>query len=68
MFAVGVAPSGAGLEVSAPRPLFGGKVLSFVTGAFAPDGKRFLAAMPVAGDAGPALTLVTHWAADLEKR
>jgi len=43
-------------------------VLSFVTGAFAPDGKRFLAAMPVAGDAGPALTLVTHWAADLEKR
>ena len=67
-FAVPVRAIGPVLEVGAPRPLFGAKALRVVTGALTADGKRFLAAVPVEGDASVALTLVTNWAAGLEER
>jgi eukaryotic-like serine/threonine-protein kinase len=67
-FAVPVTAAGAGLAVGARRPLFGGKAPFGMVGAFAPDGKRFLAPTAVAGDVGPVLTLVTSWASELEKK
>jgi len=66
-YAVPVKPSGAGLEIGAPRPLFGGEALPVSTGAFTPDGKRFLGAAQLSGDTGPVLTLVTNWTSALPK-
>ena len=63
MFSVPVEAGPSGLEIGAPSALFGGVVLPVVAGEFAPDGKRFLGAARVAGDAAPELTLVTNWSA-----
>jgi hypothetical protein len=54
--------------VGTPRPLLGGQALPVVTGAFAPDGERFLGATTVSGDVGPVLTLVTSWSAALDRK
>ena len=67
-FAVSVAASGAGIEVGTPRPLFGDQDLSVISGTFTHDGKRFLGAVPVAGDTGPVLTVVSRWASELKKK
>jgi Tol biopolymer transport system component len=65
-YAVPVTVSGAGLEIGAPRPLFGGQILPVVGGDFTPDGRRFLGATQLRGEAGPVLTLVTHWYASIQ--
>lgn len=38
-----------------------------VTGAFTPDGTRYLGAAQLSGDVGPVLTLVTNWASMLQR-
>jgi hypothetical protein len=65
MFTVPVSPAGSALEIGAPEPLFGGAPVPAEFGVFTPDGTRFLGAARLAGDTGPALTLVTNWAAEL---
>jgi len=67
-FAVPLTTAGTGLVIGAPRPLFNGDVISTTSASFTPDGKRLLAAVPVSGSAGPALTLVMNWAAALTER
>ena len=66
-YAVPVTARGAGLEIDAPRPLFEGKEVAVVTGAFTPDGTRYLGAAQLSGDVGPVLTLVTNWASMLQR-
>ncbi len=66
-FAVPVAERGAVLEIGSPRPLFGGQAIPADTGAFTPDGTRYLAAAQLSGDTGPVLTLVSNWTASLRK-
>jgi len=69
MFASTLTPSGAGLDIGPPRPLFGGQVMQLApAAAFAADGRSFLAASLVAREGGPALTLVTNWPAAMAKR
>jgi len=65
-FAVPVTVKGAGIEIDAPRPLFDGKTLPVVTGAFTADGARYLAAAQLSGNVGPVLTLVTNWTSMLQ--
>ncbi len=67
-YAVPIARSGSGLEIGARRPLFGGQAFRAETADCTHDGKRCLAAVPVAGDTGPVLTLVTNWTSELEKK
>jgi len=65
MLSVPISEVGAALEIGPPEPLFGGEPMLVDVGVFTPDGKRFLGAARLAGDAGPALTLVTNWAEEL---
>jgi Tol biopolymer transport system component len=73
LFAVRVDRRGIG----DPRLLLGGRMLRSPAGvsSWQPalttstrDGKRLLVALPIGGDFSPAMTLVTNWPAELEKR
>ena len=61
---------GSNVAIGAVRELFGGRTaeIAGTSWTLAPDGKRILAAVPLAGNAAPALTLVTNWAAEIEQR
>jgi Tol biopolymer transport system component len=73
LFAVRVDRQG----ISDPRLLLGGRALRPPAGvaswqpsltASTRDGKRLLVALPIGEDVSPAMTLVTNWPAELEKR
>jgi serine/threonine protein kinase len=61
---------GANIAIGAARELFGGRAadIAGVPWTLAPDGKRILAALPLASNIAPTLTLVTNWAAGIEPR
>ena len=64
-FAVPVSPSGGGLDIGSPQPLFGGEALPVISGDFMPDGTRFLGARRDDTGTAPGLTLVTSWSTEL---
>jgi eukaryotic-like serine/threonine-protein kinase len=71
LFGVDLRSGDHGLEIGAPRPLFGGRRIPGApdtTVAATGDGQRLLIAVPVGEAASPALTVVTNWQAELERK
>jgi serine/threonine protein kinase len=65
LIGVQVALKGSNLEIEASRPLFGGQTLPTGARRLAPDGRRYLALVPLDEAVTPPLTLVTNWSAEL---
>ncbi|HMF10428.1 MAG TPA: hypothetical protein VKJ00_14920, partial [Thermoanaerobaculia bacterium] len=70
LFGVDLHSGDRGLEIGEPRLLFGGRRIPFDSDAAlaaTSDGQRLLIAVPVE-TSSPSLTVVTNWAAELEKK
>jgi eukaryotic-like serine/threonine-protein kinase len=65
LIAVQVTASGTNLEIGASHALFGGQPIPAGPGRLAPDGKRYLAEVPLDEAVAPPITLVTNWAGEL---
>jgi Tol biopolymer transport system component/predicted Ser/Thr protein kinase len=65
IFSVGVQQTPSGLTVSPPNLLFR---VQTATGAFGPDGARFLLSVPLEGAAKPRVALVTNWMSSLSPK
>ncbi len=65
---VPVTMEGGNVVIGAAQDLFAGRTAEIAgsSWALAPDGKRILAAMPLAGNTAPILTLVSNWHAGIE--
>ena len=65
LIGVTIDAKGANLEIGASRQLFGGQTLPLGSIRLAPDGRRYLAVVPLVDSVEPPLTLVTNWPAEL---
>jgi len=69
LIGVQLTATGSSLEIGASRPLFGGQALPVSRGvSITPDGRRYLAAVPLEEAVTPPLTLVTNWSAELTRK
>jgi Tol biopolymer transport system component len=68
-FAVAIKPRGTGLDIGVARRIFGEtQIPRDIAMSYSLALKRFLLALPVGEPQRPPITLVTNWAAALEKR